>query len=151
MTTGLYTCLHIYRPLWNIPSDLKLFIPRELISSRHYGDGRCKYSSQWGSVDIRPHVNKGFPFILLWQPDCIHVYIFIARCDIFRLNLNGSIFLKIFSPPWGSVDNQAPALWGTIDIRPHVNKGFPFIWLLQLVCILFLHILSPVVKNSAWT
>ena len=76
-----YFCIFL-RPLWNIP--------RELISSRHYGDERCKYSSQWGSVDIRPHVNKGFPFILLWQPDCIHVYIFIARCDIFRPTLNGS-------------------------------------------------------------
>ena len=76
-----YFCIFL-RPLWNIP--------RELIFSRHYGDERCKYSPQWGSVDIRPHVNKGFPFILLWQPDCIHFYIFIARCEIFRLTLNGS-------------------------------------------------------------
>ena len=51
--------------------------------------------------------------------------------------------VPMFSRHYGDERCQYSPLWGTIDIRPHVNKGFPFIWLLQLVCIQFWHIYRP--------
>ena len=44
---------------------------------------------------------------------------------------------------WVPMGTKSQGVMGT--------TGFPFIWLLQLVCILCCHILSPVVKISAWT
>ena len=62
------------------------------IFSRHYGIDPCEYSPIWGSTDIRPHVNKGFSCIWLFQPVCILLCHLIARYEIFPQTLKGQMF-----------------------------------------------------------
>ena len=62
-----------------------------LLSLNWYEPWNYSQRSEW--LDIRLHVNKGFPLYMVISTCLYSIFIyFIARCDIFRQNLNGTIF-----------------------------------------------------------
>ena len=82
----------------------------------------------------------------LLEAEYIKTAICILFCQFLSPVVEYSVSLEIVL-----IFCEYSSLWASVDIRPHVNKGFPLIWLLLLQCILFFHILSPVVRpNFLW-